>query len=236
VGVGDYGIAPFTGPVAPVPIAFQARGNDNILRDNFVQHQADEVAHPTYGLDANKPTPPLTGMIYVATDTGVIYFYNGTTWVSMAVFRQYGAWQDTTNQTAAAINTAYAITYNTTDVTGGITLTSGSRLTVPMAGLYNLQFSAQLVNTDSQIHDVDIWVRKNGSDIAGTNGQVSVPNKHGSIDGHALPAWNYFLELAANDYVQLYWSTGNTACSLQTLPAVTPHPASASIIVTMHRI
>ena len=236
MGVGDYGIAPFTGPVAPVPIAFQARGNDNILRDNFVQHQADEVAHPTYGLDANKPTPPLTGMIYVATDTGVIYFYNGTTWVSTAAFRQYGAWQDTTNQTAAAANTAYAITYNTTDVTDGITLTSGSRLTVPMPGLYNLQFSAQLVNTDSQIHDVDIWVRKNGSDLAGTNGQVSVPNKHGSVDGHALPAWNYFLELAANDYVQLYWSTGNTNCSLQYLAAATPHPASASVIVTMHRI
>jgi len=236
VGVGDYGIAPFTGPVAPVPIAFQARGNDNILRDNFVQHQADEVAHPTYGLDANKPTPPLTGMIYVATDTGVIYFYNGTTWVSAAAFRQYGAWQDTTNQTAAAADTAYAITYNTTDVADGITLTSGSQLTVPMAGLYNLQFSAQLVNTDSQIHDVDIWVRKNGSDIAGTNGQVSVPNKHGSVDGHALPAWNYFLELAANDYVQLYWSTDNTACSLQYLAAATPHPESASIIVTMHRI
>ena len=236
MGVGDYEIAPFTGPVAPVPIAFQARGNDNILRDNFVQHQADEVAHPTYGLDANKPTPPLTGMIYVATDTGVIYFYNGTTWVSTAAFRQYGAWQDTTNQTAAAANTAYAITYNTTDVTDGITLTSGSRLTVPMAGLYNLQFSLQLVNTDSQIHDVDIWVRKNGSDLAGTNGQVSVPNKHGSVDGHALPAWNYFLELAANDYVQLYWSTGSTTCSLQYLAAATPHPASASVIVTMHRI
>jgi len=236
MGVGDYDLQPFTSPVGADSQAWQTRNNDNLLRGKFVQHQADEVAHPTYGLDANKPTPPLTGMIYVATDTGVIYFYNGTTWVSTTAFRQYGAWQDTTNQTAAAANTAYAITYNTTDVTGGITLTSGSRLTVPMAGVYNLQFSAQLVNTDSQIHDVDIWVRKNGSDIAGTNGQVSVPNKHGSIDGHTLPAWNYFLSLNANDYVQLYWSTGNVACSLQALAAVAPHPASASVIVTMNRI
>ena len=142
MGVGDYDLQPFTSPVGADSQAWQTRNNDNLLRGKFVQHQADEVAHPTYGLDADKPTPPLTGMIYVATDTGVIYFYNGTTWVSTAAFRQYGAWQDTTNQTAAAANTAYAITYNTTDVTGGITLTSGSRLTVPMAGVYNLQFSA----------------------------------------------------------------------------------------------
>jgi hypothetical protein len=216
--------------------AYETRGNDNVLRDKFVDHQADAVAHPTYGLDANKPTPPETGMIYVATDTGVFWFYNGTTWVSTAAFRQFGAWQDTTNQTAAAANTAYAMTFNTQDVADGITLVSSSRLTVPMSGIYNLQFSAQLVNTDSQIHDVDIWVRINGTDLSGTNGQVSVPNKHGAIDGHALPAWNYFLSLNANDYVQLYWSTGNVACSLQTLAAVAPHPASASVIVTMNRI
>ena len=236
MGVGDYPIAPFTSPVGTDRSSYETRGNDNVLRDKFVDHQADAVAHPTYGLDANKPTPPETGMIYVATDTGVFWFYNGTTWVSTAAFRQFGAWQDTTNQTAAAANTAYAMTFNTQDVTDGITLVSSSRLTVPMSGIYNLQFSAQLVNTDSQIHDVDIWVRKNGTDVSGTNGQVSVPNKHGGIDGHALPAWNYFLSLNANDYVQLYWSTGNVACSLQALAAVAPHPASASVIVTMNRI
>lgn len=236
MGIGDYDIKPFTSPVGMDRAAYETRGNDNVLRDKFVDHQADAVAHPTYGLDANKPTPPETGMIYVATDTGVFWFYNGTTWVSTAAFRQFGAWQDTTNQTAAAANTAYAMTFNTQDVADGITLVSSSQLTVPMSGIYNLQFSAQLVNTDSQIHDVDIWIRKNGTDLSGTNGQVSVPNKHGAIDGHALPAWNYFLSLNANDYVQLYWSTGNVACSLQALAAVTPHPASASVIVTMNRI
>jgi len=236
MAVGDYDVKPFTSPVGSDPQAWQTRNNDNVLRDKFVDHQADAVAHPTYGLDANKPTPPETGMIYVATDTGVFWFYNGTTWVSTAAFRQFGAWQDTTNQTAAAANTAYAMTFNTQDVADVITLVSSSQLTVPMSGIYNLQFSAQLVNTDSQIHDVDIWIRKNGTDLSGTNGQVSVPNKHGAIDGHALPAWNYFLSLNANDYVQLYWSTGNVACSLQALAAVTPHPASASVIVTMNRI
>jgi len=152
------------------------------------------------------------------------------------IFRQFGAWQDTTNQTAAAINTGYAITFNTTDVTDGITLVSNSRITVPSTGIYNLQFSAQFVNTDSSIQDIDIWIKKNGTNLAGTDGQVSVPNRHGSVDGHALPAWNYFLSLAANDYVELFWSTTSTTVSLQTLPASGPHPAAASAIVTIHRV
>jgi hypothetical protein len=236
MGVGDYPIAPFTSPVGMDRAAYETRGNDNVLRDKFVDHQADKVAHPTYGLDANKPSPAQTGMLYVATDTGTVYFYTGTGWSSALVFRQFGAWQDTTDQTAAAINTGYAMTFNTTDVTDGVTLVSSSRITVPMAGVYNLQWSGQFVNTDSSIQDVDIWLKKNGTDIAGTNGRVSVPNRHGSIDGHILPAWNYFLNLNANDYVQLYWSTTNTAVSLQYQPAAAHCPATASVIATIHRV
>lgn len=236
MGVGDYNVAPFTSPVGVTREVFETRGNDNVLRGKFVDHQDDKVAHPTYGLDANKPTPPETGMIYVATDTGVIWFYNGTAWVSTAAFRQYGAWQDTTTQTAAAANTGYAITFNTADVTDGVTLVSSSRITVPMSGVYNIAWSGQFVNTDSQIHDVDVWLRKNGTDITGSSGRVSVPNRHGSVDGHVLPAWNYFLDLNANDYVQLYWATTNTAVSLQFAAASAPHPSTASAIVTINRI
>ncbi|MFM2123687.1 MAG: Acinetobacter phage phiAC [Acidobacteriota bacterium] len=236
MAVGDYNVQPFTLPVGADSVSWQARSNDNLLRGKFVDHQADAVAHPTYGLDANKPSPAQTGMIYVATDTGVFWFYNGTTWVSTAAFRQFGGWQDTTNQTAAAANTGYAMTFNTADVTDGVTLVSNSRITVPMTGIYNLQFSAQLVNTDSSIHDVDIWLKKNGTNISGTNGRVSVPNRHGSVDGAILPAWNYFLNLNANDYVELFWSTTNTAVSLQAIAASAPHPAAASVIVTINRI
>ncbi len=67
-------------------------------------------------------------------------------------------------------------------------------------GIYNLQFSAQLVNTDSQIHDIDIWFRKNGTNIAGSNSRYSVPNSHGGVDGHMIAALNFFIELNANDY------------------------------------
>jgi hypothetical protein len=155
--------------------------------------------------------------------------------ISASVEFPYGSFQDTTTQTIASTTTAYPITYNTIDFSDGVTLVSGSRLQVTYAGIYNLQFSAQVTNSDSAIHDVDIWLRKNGTDVALSRGQVTVPNRHGSINGAILPSWNYEINLSANDYVELFWSGTNTSLSLTALPTATSptRPAAASIIATM---
>jgi hypothetical protein len=151
---------------------------------------------------------------------------------------KYGAWSNTASQTAAAANTAYAMTVNTTDYTNGCSVVSSSRFTAASAGLYNIQFSAQLASTDSSIHDVSIWLRKNGTDVAHTNSMVSVPNKHGSINGQLLPAWNFFIQLSASDYVELMWSTTTTNISIEATGTQTSptRPATPSLIVTMDRV
>lgn len=147
----------------------------------------------------------------------------------------YGAFQDTTTQTIASTTTAYAMSFNTTDFAEGISIVSGSRITVSKGGIYELQFSSQFTNTDSAIQDVDIWVRKNGTDIALSRGRISIPNRHGSVDGAILPSWNYELSLAANDYVELMWCASSTTVSMITLPTLTSptRPAAASVIATM---
>ncbi len=150
----------------------------------------------------------------------------------------YGAFQDMTDQTAASANTAYAIKFDTTDYSNGIYISNNSRINVRNSGIYNLQFSAQVTNTDTVINDIDIWLRKNGSDVFGSNGQVSVPNSHGGVAGRILPAWNYIIDLAANDYVELIWNTSNTQVYLDFIAAQTSptRPATASIIATMQYI
>ena len=77
----------------------------------------------------------------------------------------YGAFQDGTDQTAANTTTAYAITFDTTDFNNGVTLSNSSRLNVSQSGIYNIQFSVQLVNTTNASIDIDIWFRKNGTNI-----------------------------------------------------------------------
>jgi hypothetical protein len=151
----------------------------------------------------------------------------------------YGAFQDTTDQTIASTTTAYQMTFDTTDSSNGVSVvTSGgkaSRLTVANAGTYNIQWSGQFNNTDTQLHDVSVWLRKNGTDIAGSTGLISIPNSHGGVDGHTIAGWNYFVDMAANDYIELMWSATNTAVSLQFYAAGTSptRPTTASVIATL---
>lgn len=146
----------------------------------------------------------------------------------------FGGFQDTTDQTAASTTTAYAITYNTTDFSNGVTLSNSSRINFKNAGTYNIQFSIQFQNTDTQIHDTDVWFRKNGSDIAGSNSQFSIPNSHGGTPGHLIAALNFFVSVAANDYIELMWATTNTAVTIEQIPAQTSptRPSTPSVIVT----
>lgn len=236
--VGTHQTLTFSSPVlssAGVD-ANVVRGNDNVLMKALNAHDADPSIHVQSGTFANRPTTIADGATYFCTDTRDTYSRVAGAWVQSGWAHWYGGFSDTTDQTQTAINTAKAITFNTTDVSRGVTLVSSSRLTVAYAGDYNLMWSGQFVNTDSQIQDVDVWVRKNGTDVAGSTGRVSVPNKHGSVDGHLLPAWNYFFTLAANDYLELYWAVTNVALSLQHNAASAWAPSTASVIATLNRI
>ena len=150
----------------------------------------------------------------------------------------YGAFQDSTDQVAANTTTAYPMTFNSTDYSNGVSVVSNSRLTVKSYGIYNIQFSVQLVNTDSSIHDMDIWFRKNGTNVPASNSRYSVPNSHGGVDGSSIAALNYYIELNANDYVEIMWATDDTAVSIQQLPTRTSPdtPSTPSVIATMQYV
>jgi len=145
----------------------------------------------------------------------------------------YGAFQSTVDQTAAVINTAYAMTLNTTDYANGVSVASNSRITVADAGIWNLQWSGQFENPDSQDHDARVWLKINGTVVTGSTGFFAVPSKHGSVNGHTLVGWNYFLSLNANDYVELWWETDSTQVSIQAYAAAGDYPSTASLIATM---
>jgi hypothetical protein len=152
----------------------------------------------------------------------------------------YGAWQTDTTQTASASNTGYAMRFEIADVTpNGISIANDlsgnpTRITFANTGIYNIQFSSQFQNSDTQLNDVTIWLRLNGIDVLGSAGFVSVPNKHGGIDGHSIVAWNYVIEAIAGQYYELIWSTTNhTNVKMQFYPAGSPPPSSASVILTV---
>ena len=145
----------------------------------------------------------------------------------------YGAFSDVTDQFATVINTGYPMLLGVTDLTNGVTVVSGSRVTIANTGIYNIQWSAQFRNPTANEHDVTIWLRKNGVDVPGSAGVVSVPKKHGSFDGHNLPSWNFLLDAIAGDYYEFVWSTQDLAVFISFEPAGSPPPSTASVVLTV---
>ena len=201
--------------------------------------QISTPAQPNLGT----PAPAYDQGFFGTSFGGLNAYFTKLTAIFAALFGQrggkwinnpYGAFQDTTDQTATA-NTATVMTFNTTDFANGVSVVSNSKLTVAQAGIYNLQFSVQFENTDTQEHDATIWLRKNGTDITGSAGFVSVPNSHGGIDGHAIVGWNYFVTLDANDFVEIWWSTPSNLVSIQAYAAGTSptRPTTASVVASL---
>lgn len=236
--VGTHQTKTFSSPVlssAGVD-ANVVRGNDNVLMTALNAHDADASIHVQSGTLANRPTTIADGATYYATDTGDTFSRVAGVWVQSGWAHWYGDAYDTTDQPAAAANTAQLVTLNTAGTLRGVALVSGSRLRVSYAGDYNVQFSAQVLNTDSQEHDVYFWFAKNGTAIADSAGRKTIQKKHGSTDGHLIAIWNIFVSLVANDYIELYWEATSTQVSLETIPAAGSVPRSPSVILTINRI
>jgi hypothetical protein len=142
----------------------------------------------------------------------------------------YGSFYDTTTQTAAAINTAYAMTFNTTDLSYGAYVGSPtSRIYVVNDGVYNFQFSAQLDKTSGGVGLVYIWFRVNGVDVSNSAGQLRLQNNNAEL----LAAWNIILNVKAGDYFEIMWSVDDTSVVLLAQAAAAPVPAIPSVILTV---
>jgi hypothetical protein len=148
----------------------------------------------------------------------------------------HGAFQDSTDQVAANTTTAYAVTFNTTDFSNGVTIASSSRITVADPGIWNLQFSIQFTNTTNSSQDVDVWFRVNGTNSANSNSRFGFAPRKGAGDPyHTIAAMNYFLSLNANDYVEIMWRPTDVGVTIEQYPAgTTPtRPAAPSAIATI---
>jgi len=147
----------------------------------------------------------------------------------------FGSFYDTTDQTAASTTVAYPITLNSTTLANGVSIESNSQITFEYEGVYNIQFSIQLANDDNGTQDIDIWFRKNGVDIPNSNSRFGMaPRKSAGDPYHVIGSLNFIDSFLANDYVQLYWRTSNTAAYIEhyTAPSSPTRPAIPSVILT----
>lgn len=127
-------------------------------------------------------------------------------------------------------------TVSSTAMTGDLP----SKIQVSQDGIYDFQFSAQLVNTTNDVQTVSIWFRKNGTDIANSNSEFGIkPRKSTGAPSQTIAAMNFFADMVKDDYIEIMWRVSDSGVSLEHFAAVTASgttpaiPATPSIILTV---
>lgn len=144
---------------------------------------------------------------------------------------RYGSFYDTTTQAATVINTATAITFNSTDLSNGVYLGAPtSRVYVDTEGVYNFDTSFQLDKTAGGTAIFDFWFRLNGVDVTDSASRIRVQSNNAEV----FSSLNYFFDLKANDYVELMFSVTDLSVELAAFAAAAPHPGIPSIILTVN--
>jgi hypothetical protein len=187
---------------------------------------------------------PQQGEPGLESDTSNLKIGDGRTrWAGLPYFGNPGYWGsfwDDTSQVAALANTAYAIKLRQIDTASrDIKIISNEQITFDHPGIYSITFSIQFSNTDNSIHDINVWLRKNGTNVSASDSRFSIIARHGSVDGNVIGCVNFVLGLTNNDYLELMWATSNVAAYIHAEAAQTSpfaHPSIPGIICTVVQV
>jgi len=199
-----------------------------------------KVAASDIAASATNVRTVATGGTGAATLTGYVKG-NGTSAMTAAAtipfadlagraFAQPSSNVDQTGNIAAAT----AVTLNT-DLTGtGISVVSSTQVTLAVAGTYMFSPSIQLSNSAAADHDVTIWFRKNGTNIANSATILTVP-KVGD-GGTAVFSLSFFDTVTAGQYIEIMWLPENIAVTIEHTAVGAIAPAIPSVILPVMRI
>lgn len=163
-------------------------------------------------------------------------FYGDGRWLQLP----YNQLSSDQSQTAASVANAYAVTLNTNEFPDGISIVSNSRITFAKKGIYNIAYSIQFKNTNNSAEDIDIWLRRNGTDVANSNSRFGIPARKSSGNpSHLIAVTPIMVNVTAdNQYFEIMWRVSNTGISIEAFAAVTASPgvtpaipATPSVIV-----
>ena len=158
----------------------------------------------------------------------------GSLWVNGNKQFNVGAFLSTQTQSGSA-NVSQSINYNTTDYSQGVSVVSGTRLTVANAGVYNIQFSAQVDRVSGSGTDtVHIWLKKNGTNVTNSAGAITISG--GAAAAKTISSWNYVVDAAASDYYEICWQTTDANIQLINAAASGNIPDVPSVIVTVTQV
>lgn len=133
------------------------------------------------------------------------------------------------NGTGTGGTGTYNVDFSQTVASTTITAAKNSCVKVDTNGIYDFQFSLQLDKTTGGVGIFNLWARLNGADIPNSCSRIRIQGN----DAEVVPAWNFMLDLVAGDEFELCYSSDTTDIIIETFPAVAPHPAIPSVLLTV---
>lgn len=171
---------------------------------------------------------PIAAVLKVHATEGVIFVRP-----TIEQQKHYGSFTKTIDQMPAVINTAYAITFDMTEISHHVTIgTPASRIVCEHAGLYQFAPSFQLSSGSASAKNVWLWIRKNGVDVDNSSMKVSLE----SNSALATPSRTVSLSMAAGDYIELMWAADSTNVTLDAIAATAFSPAAPACILVVTQI
>jgi hypothetical protein len=145
----------------------------------------------------------------------------------------YIAAHDELDQTNAGANQVNVVKFRSTDESDGITIEDDSKITFDAAGVYNVQFSIQVLIPSGGASTFDVWFRLNGDNVPNSNTRYYLAN-----NSHGVAALNYVTSVQADDFIQVAWSSPSTALLLEHDTGLTTpnRPDIPSAILTVTQI
>jgi hypothetical protein len=153
-------------------------------------------------------------------------------WVQVVLEDGKYAGAVSTDQTAASINTAYALTYTSSAADGIANGTPASRLVFAEAGQYMVSFSAQIASTSSSTVNFWFWPRVNGTDITGSTMKNAL-HQNGSV---LVVSRSAIFEFSAGDYLEAMWAVDSTSGFLDATAATAFAPAAPASTIAITRL
>ena len=155
------------------------------------------------------------------------------------VVTPFNMFTSSATQTPASTSLAFPLTLNGVLDVNSITLVAGSRIRFGEAGIYSVQYTVQFSSTDPQLQFADVWLRKNGIDIAASNSRYPIISRAGLINGRGTGVQGFIVRANPGDYVELVWHATALTLEIQARPAIAASgfspaiPSSPSVIVVV---
>jgi hypothetical protein len=147
--------------------------------------------------------------------------------------KHYGEFIKLSDQTPALTNTAYALTFDSSDVAEGISIGSpASRIVVSQSGLYQFDATIQISSSNSNAKTVWLWFRKNGTDAVNSARLVTININN----GYTAVSLAEFFSLAANDRIEIMFAADDTAITVDNVAATAFAPAAPAVVLAVTQV